>query len=115
MPMLAAYLNALRTEGKTLITHIGLVDDVGAELSGGSPAYARQAVTWADGADGIMSPNADLEFDIPAGDSVAGWRGYSALTAGTDYGGEALTQEDYASQGTYTLLAASTNITHSSS
>jgi hypothetical protein len=112
MAMTAAYFNALRTEGKTLITHIGLVDETDTELTGGSPAYARKAVTWADGADGVMSPNADLDFDVPASTTVGGWRGYSASTAGTDYGGEDLTQEAFAGQGEYTLLASATSVTH---
>jgi hypothetical protein len=43
---------------------------------------------------------------------VAGWRGYSALTGGTNYGGAALTTRNYSNAGTYELLAASTNITH---
>lgn len=110
--MNATYLNAIRDHGQGLITHIGLVDDVGAELSGGSPAYARRAVTWTDDGDGVSRPSADLDFDIPAGASVAGWRGYSASTAGTNYGGAALTQEDYAAQGVYRLLAAQTAIAH---
>jgi hypothetical protein len=112
MPMNAAYLNAVRDHGQSLITHIGLVDDVGAELTGGSPAYARQAVTWVDDGDGISRPSGDLVFDVPGAASVAGWRGYSASSGGTDYGGAALTQEDYAGQGTYTLEADSTSIAH---
>lgn len=108
--MNTTFLNALATEADTLITHIGLVDDQGTELTGGSPAYARIAVTWTAPSNGLIRPDADLEFDVPASSNVAGWRGYSASTSGTDYGGEALTQEDYANQGTYTLLAASTAI-----
>ena len=111
--MNATYLNAIRDHGQSLITHVGLVDDVGTEITGGSPAYARQAVTWTDDGDGVSRPSGNLVFDIPAGASVAEWRGYSASTAGTDYGGASLTQEDYTGQGTYTLLAASTTITHS--
>lgn len=111
MPMSAAYRNALADHGATLITHIGLVNGSGVEVSGGS--YARKAVTWdTTDADGLMRPNANLVFDIPAGGVVAGWRGYSALTSGTDYGGHTLTQETYGSAGTYTLLAASTSVDH---
>lgn len=110
--MNAAYLNALRTHGKTLITHIGLVDDQGDELTGGSPAYARQSVTWSDDGDGRMRPNANLTFDVPSGVIVAGWRGYSQPSGGTDYGGQALTPQPFATQGKYTLLAASTSVTH---
>lgn len=110
--MNAAYHNAMRAEGASLVTHLGLVDETGTELTGGSPAYARLAVTWANGADGVINPNANLDFNVPASTTVAGWRGFSALTAGTDYGGANVTNEVYASQGTYRLLAASTAITH---
>ena len=110
--MNVAYYNALRTHGQSLITHIGLVNEAGTEISGGSPAYARQAVTWAADGDGVMRPNANLTFDIPAGVTVGGWRGYSALTVGTDYGGAALTNQLFADQGEYTLVASATGVTH---
>jgi hypothetical protein len=110
MAMNAAYLNAIRDHGQSLITHIGLVDDTGTELSGGG--YARQAVTWTDSADGVSRPSANLVFTTEAGDVVAGWRGFSASTSGTDYGGADLTEVTYSNAGTYTLLAASTSITH---
>jgi hypothetical protein len=110
--MNATYHNALRTHGKSIITHIGLVNGSGTELSGGDPAYARVAVTWSDGADGVMLPNANLLFDIPAGGVVAGWRGFSASSGGTNYGGAAVPSESYTGQGTYTLLAADTGIIH---
>lgn len=106
------YRNAIRDHAKTLITHIGLVDDLGAELSGGSPAYARKTITWVDDGDGVMRPSDNLTFDIPTGANVSGWSGYSALTLGTDYGGAALTREDFAAQGEYTLLAATSGIAH---
>ena len=100
--------NALAAYGAGLITHIGLVNGSGVEISGGS--YARKAVTWT-GAANVKSPNADLVFDIPAGATVAGWRGFTALTVGTNYGGAALTSAPFTNAGTYTLQAASTNIT----
>ena len=110
--MNATYRNALRTEGKTLITHIGLIDNTDTELTGGTPAYARKAVTWADGTDGVMRPNTNIEFDVPAS-TVKGWRGYSALTAGTDYGGaDFASAETFAAQGTLTLLAATSGVLH---
>jgi len=113
MAMTVGYRNSIATSGGALITHIGLVNASGTELSGGTPAYARKAITWGAAALGIIRPSADLTFDIPAGVTVAGWRGYSAATAGTDYGGEALTNEAFAGQGQYKLLAASTGISHS--
>jgi len=108
--MTEAFRNALLTHGGTLITHIGLVIVNGTEISGGTPAYARKAVTWAAASGGIMRPSADLTFDIPAGITVAGWRGFTALTDGTNYGGHDLTNEIFAGQGQYKLLAASTGI-----
>jgi len=113
MAMTEGYRNSIADHGGTLITHIGLVDDTGTELTGGSPAYARQAVTWTSATDGTIRPSADLTFDIPADTTVGGWRGYSALSDGTDYGGKALTNEAFASQGEYKLLSASTGILHS--
>ena len=107
------YRNAIADHGASLITHIGLVDETGTELTGGDPAYARQAVTWTSASGGTIRPDADLTFDVPADTTVGGWRGYSALTEGTDYGGKALTQETFASQGEYKLLSASTGILHS--
>lgn len=112
MAMTEAYRNSIADHGATLITHIGLVDDLGNELTGGSPAYARKPVTWTAAAAGSISPTADTTFDVPAGATVGGWRGYSALTLGTDYGGADLTHEVFAGQGTYQLLAAGTAINH---
>lgn len=107
--MNTAFLNALANHGASLITHIALFGN-GSEVTGGSPAYARKAVTWVTAANGDIVPNANLVFDIPAAGVVDEWRGFTALTAGTDYGGAALTEETFAGQGTYTLLAASTAI-----
>ena len=110
--MNATYRNAIADHGGTLITHIGLVDETGTEITGGDPAYARQPVTWTAAADGLIRPTADLTFNIPAGVTVGAWRGYSALTDGIDYDGANLTNEAFASQGEYTLLAASSGIDH---
>jgi hypothetical protein len=104
----ATFHNALAAHGATLITHIGLVNGSNIEISGGS--YARQAVTWS-GASNVKSPSGNLVFNIPAGSTVAGWRGYSASSGGTNYGGAALSSVTFNNAGTYTLLAASTNFT----
>lgn len=107
--MNAAFNTALAGHGISLITHIALFNG-GTEITGGTPTYARKAVTWS-GAAGVRSPNANLVFDIPAGATITNWRGFSALTAGTDYEGAPLTSTAFSNQGTYTLLAASTNFT----
>jgi hypothetical protein len=106
--METAFLNALADHGGSLITHIGLVNGSGTELSGGS--YARQAVTWTAASGGLIRPTADLDFDVPGGATVAGWRGFTAATGGTNHGGSAVTSETYAGDGTYRLLAAVTGI-----
>lgn len=112
--MSAAYHNELRDHGKTVITHIGLVDNAGNELTGGSPAYARLPVVWDNDGDGVMRPSTNLTFNIPPGATVGGWRGFSLLAhpGGTNYGGKDLVVEVFTGQGEYTLLAASTSVTH---
>ena len=112
MAMTEGYRNLIATAGGVAITHIGLVNGSGTEISGGSPAYARKEITWTTASAGTIRPNADLTFDIPAGVTVGGWRGYTALTSGTDYGGQTLTNEAFAAQGQYKLLASGTGILH---
>lgn len=116
--MNTTYENAIGNAGAGLITHIALFDDSGNELSGGS--YARQPVTWTSAgagnsgadSDGEIRLSADLTFDVPAGATVGEWRGFSALTGGTDYGGQSLTNETFANDGQYKLLASGTSIEH---
>lgn len=70
-----AMLDAL-DETATQITHIGVLqlgdpgtgaNFTGTEATGGSPAYARQAVTWAAAASGQKSNTGALTIDVPAG------------------------------------------------
>lgn len=111
MAMLTAYFNGVANYGgNTLINYIGLVNATGTEISGGS--YARKAVTWGSASGGTIRPTADLTFDIPSGVTVGGWRGFSALTAGTNYGGASLTNESFASAGQYILDKDTTGINH---
>lgn len=108
--MNTAYLNFLATAAAAEITHIGLVDSDGNEVGD-----ARKSVTWTTPSNGLIRPNADLEFTMTSGDDVAGWRGYDAETSGTDYEGADLTAVSFSNDGTYTLTAASTGIQHSAS
>jgi hypothetical protein len=105
MPASAALLNIAATEIASVVVFVGLVDGGGVELSGGG--YARQAcVMTATGANVRLTT--DEVFTTEAGDTVAGWRGYSAVTGGTDYGGNAVGPESYTGPGTFTLVGAST-------
>jgi hypothetical protein len=113
--MNSTYRNAIADHGASLITHIGLVDDDGDELSGGS--YARIQLTggtaWTGASGGTIRPGGDLVFNVPASTTVAGWRGFDGSGGGAvNYGGQALTEEPFVEAGEYRLLAASTGILH---
>ena len=109
MPMNASYLAVLASAGASDITHVGLVDETGTEIA--SAGYARQPVTWAV-TGGEIRLDADKVFTMTEGDVVGGWRGYTALTDGTDRGGDDVTERTYSNDGTYTLEAALTAIDH---
>ena len=66
--------------------HTGNPSTTGAnEATGGSPAYARKAITWAAAASGQRASLGAIAFDVPAG--TYEWVGFwSALTSGTFYG-----------------------------
>ena len=112
MAMNAAFINAIANEVDDLITHIGIIDSALAELTGGATdaLYARVAVTWTAASSGLIRPSTNLVFNIPASNTIGGWRGYSASASGTDYGGEALYNAVYTNADTFTLLAAETGI-----
>ncbi len=56
------------------------------ELSGGSPAYARKALTWAAASGRSKATSAGVTFDVPAGAAPA-WIGFwDALSAGNFLG-----------------------------
>jgi hypothetical protein len=91
MPLTDAGRNAMLTGGLgNAISHISLhtgdPSTTGAnEMTGGSPAYARIAVTWNAAAAGLRDNSGALNFDVPASTvyHVGFW---SAITAGTFYG-----------------------------
>lgn len=73
----------------------------GTEPSGGSPAYARKALTWGAASGGVVTATA--VFDIPAGATIVGFGLHTALTGGTYLDGGALTSQNFATQGTLTV------------
>lgn len=107
-----AYLNTIANHGAIVLTHVGLKNAAGTEISGGSPAYSRQAVTWGQAVAGVIKPVSDLTFNIPAGSNVAGW--FVTNSAGVIMGSGSLTQETYTNQGEYVLVADSSSISHTS-
>ena len=102
--------NAMLDELGTLAVYASLhtVDAPSAggdEVTGGTPAYARKAITWAAASGGSMAASNTPEFDVPASTTVKAVGLWSADTGGTFYGYANVTDEAFASQGTYTITA----------
>src|SRR6266540_1695955 len=55
----------------------------GTEVTGGSPAYARKAITWNAAATGSKDITAAVTFDVPAGTTVRAVQLWSLSAAGT--------------------------------
>jgi len=80
-----------------------------AEVTGGSPAYARKAVAWNAAGSGIATQNGDVVTEVPAGTSVT----YLSLwnTAGTvRYLKKLITTETFGAQGTLTVKATTSTL-----
>lgn len=75
------------------------------ELAGGTPAYARQPITWGSADAGVRSVPDEVVFDVPPGSTVAEVGYWSDPTGGTFYGSRAVPEESYTGQGTYTIAA----------
>jgi len=73
----------------------------GTEPSGGSPAYARKALSWGAPSAGVVTVT--VTFDIPAGTTIVGAGVHTAVTAGTYLDGASVTSQNFATQGTYAL------------
>lgn len=81
-----AMLDALGALAVFQSLHSTYPGDTGtAEVTGGSPAYARKAKTWNSAASGTKDDSNAPVFDVPAG-NVAYIGLWSAVTAGTFYG-----------------------------
>lgn len=91
--------------GQALYASLHTADPAGtgaSEVTGGTPAYARQPITWNAGAsDGAYVSN-PMTFDVPASTSVTYVGFWSAATAGT-YLDKATFSVTFASQGTCTV------------
>lgn len=83
----------------------------GGEVTGGSPAYSREATAWAAASGGSVALSNTPVFDVPAGTTVKRVGFFSASTAGTYYGDAEVTDEVFAAQGTYTVSSGSIAIT----
>jgi hypothetical protein len=113
MPFTVAEKNAMLDDfagrGLYLALHSGDPASGGNEITGGSPAYARQEIDW-NAADAGEVDAPAIEFDVPAGASVA-WVGiWSASTSGTLRFKKQVTAETYAAQGVHTVTITSIGI-----
>jgi hypothetical protein len=81
----------------------GTSGTVTGEVTGGSPAFARKAISW--GAASSSAITGSPVFDIPAGTTVtyAGVAVSSTLTTADLRDKVAVTSQAFASQGTYTV------------
>lgn len=80
----------------------------GTEPTGGAPAYARKAATWA-GAGATNTNTATIPaFDVPSGTTIQGAGFHSLVSGGTYWDGAGVTSQTFSSQGQYTLSASYT-------
>lgn len=104
-------LNQLGTVAVFASLHSGDPSTTGAnEITGGSPAYARKAITWAAASGGSMALSNQPAFDVPASTTVAYVGLFSAVSGGTYYGHFDVTDEAYTGQGTYTVTSGSISL-----
>lgn len=78
------------------------------EITGGSPAYARKALTWNAAASkiGAVTGGNLPVFDVAAGTTCAFMGFWSAVSGGTFRGSQALSStETFVGQGTLTVTA----------
>ena len=122
MPLTTAGLNnmldcGLRSQNPTIgITHASLhtatPNSSGSnEVTGGSPAYARQSVTLGAASGGAIAASNQPVFNVPAGTTVSHVGFFSASTSGTFMGYADVTDEAFGAQGTYTLTSVNISIT----
>lgn len=104
--------NALATAYKTNAAYAALYTttpgaSAGTEVTGGSPAYARQASNWGTVAASAVTAS-PAAFNVPASTTVVGAGFHDAVTAGNYLDGGTVTSQNFSSQGTYALTATYT-------
>lgn len=100
--------NLMLEQLKSVCTHMALYTDLAGtvEVSGGSPAYARKAITWGTASNGALTTSADIFFDVPAGTTVRAIGICTASTGGTQHAvDEPNVIETWVGQGTCTIAS----------
>ena len=111
MPFAVAYKNAMLDSGPpdaaALYTANPGSTGTTNEVTGGSPAYARKTLTWAAASGGSKALAATFPvFDVPA--TTVTHVGF--FRSGVYQGYVDVTDEVFASQGTYTITAGSIDL-----
>lgn len=83
-------------------TAMGSAGSAGTEPSGGSPAYARKAVSWGSSSNGVTTAPA-VPLDIPSGATIVGVGFHTLVTAGAYVDKTTVTSQAFSSQGTYSI------------
>lgn len=79
----------------------GTTGTVTGEVSGGSPAYARKAITWGAASGGVVTGT--VTFDVPSGTTVTYAGVCSGSTGANLLDRVSVTSQAFSSQGTYAL------------
>lgn len=83
MPLATARLNAAVDAALSGISHLAVLDATLTEITGGSPAYARQTVSWAAAASALADNSASRTFNVATGLTVAFLGFETTLSSGT--------------------------------
>ena len=100
--------NLMLDELAETVTHVALLDDTDTEISGGG--YERQTVTWNSASDGEITASNEPTFDVEGGTTVSKVAFFDALTDGTQYAVNDVTDETYGGDGTYTVTSISIDL-----
>jgi len=82
----------------------------GVEISGGSPAYARQATVMTAASGGQVVITADATFDVPSGATINYVGYFNSAAPGVLLAYDDVTQEVYGSQGQYIVDSSTFSI-----
>ena len=104
-------LDALGTACTYLSLHSASPATLGNEITGGSPAYQRKAVTWNAASNGSKTISNSPVFDVKGGDTVVCVGFCTAITAGTIHADDDVTPESFGGQGTLTVTAGTVALT----
>lgn len=87
----------------------GAANTASNEVTGGSPAYARKAVSWNAASGGAATQNGDVALDIPAGTTVS-WISLWNTAGTVRYLKKDVTDEVFGAQGTYTIKGTTSTL-----